>query len=337
MYFLSNIFYILIFLILYIVFASLQADKNKSPSVHTKVLYKEPLTVRNHENNQILGASPPITDKPKVPVTVPSVTVKEELVPDIDEGEPKPVSDNSKKQIFFIETTNPEGGRLELNPREACSVESAAAFHPDRDIYVIFTGPTTIVTSTQRANKMSDVLTKNYKNVYFRSVSLEGISKGTVLEEFVREKKYETSKHLSSHISDILRYLILWKYGGLFFDLDIVVMKNFDKIKKNYVCRSSNNFLMSGTMHFAGTGIGHIAAEKCLEYLRDNFDGDRWAANGPEVVTAVMKEICNTNMTSEMSTKRCQGIQVFLAALFLPITDNFMYFRERATDVAVRI
>lgn len=295
--------------------------------------------VQKHGSDQILGVSLPNMDQLVDHVTIPTFTTKEELIPDIDKGDPKPGSDQSRKQIFFIETTNPDGGLLELNPREACSIESTASFHPNRDIYVIFTGPTTMRTTLHQNNKtrMDKVLTKNYKNVHFRSVNLEQISQGTALEVFVRLKKYQDSKHLPSHLSDILRYLILWKYSGLFLDLDIVVLKNFDKLTENYVCKSSNNFLMSGTMHFAGTGIGHTAAEKCLDYLREKFDGNRWAANGPEVVTAVMKDICNTNMTQEMTTQQCQGIKVFGSGLFLPITDNFMYFKEEELSIALRL
>lgn len=301
--FLSSILYMLGFLILYIFYASLQADTNKSE--RTKVLYKELL-------NQLWDPAPLVG----------------ELIPDIDKGEPRPARENSKKQIFFFETTNLEGGPLELNPREACAVESAASFHPDRDIYVVFTGPTTLVPSNPTDNKtrMSDVLTNNFKNVHFRSVILDELSKGSALVEFVRLKKYESSKFLRSHFSDLLRYSILWKYGGLFCDLDIVVMKNFDKLGENFVCKSSHNFIQSGTMHFSGTGIGHTAVEKCCEYLRDHFDGNRWAANGPEVVAAVIKKMCNTSDTSEMTTERCQGIQVMESKLFLPIQNHKYYW-----------
>lgn len=331
---LINVFYILLFLFFYVCLSIFQSNNHKIRSGKKKVSYDDPIVVRQHGSEKIFGTYRMLDNS-----TFKTIIEKEEILDDIDKGNPKPNSENSAKQIFFIETTNPNGGPLQLNPREACAVESAALLHPDRDIYVIFTGPTILIDLKEENESFSmvDIIIKKYNNVYFRSIDINDFSKGSPLEEFVQFEKYKVSKFYSSHLSDVLRYLLLWKYGGLFFDLDVVVLRNFNLLTENFVCKSTNNFLLSGTMHLNGTGIGHIVTEKCLIYLRDHFDGNRWASNGPEVVTAVMKELCNTNVTSNMTDKNCQGIQILPTALFLPFTDNLMYFKERATKVVMTV
>ena len=40
-----------------------------------------------------------------------------------------------------------------------------------------------------------------------------------------------TPRHLYSHITDGLRYAILWKEGGYYLDFDVIVVKNLCGIR----------------------------------------------------------------------------------------------------------
>ena len=45
--------------------------------------------------------------------------------------------------------------------------------------------------------------------------------------------------------------------------------------------------------------------------MRDKFDGDDWGANGPKLVTEVMKQFCSTDELNKMTPETCLGITVF--------------------------
>ncbi|XP_063698158.1 alpha-1,4-N-acetylglucosaminyltransferase-like [Culicoides brevitarsis] len=241
------------------------------------------------------------------------------FIPDIDEGSPRPEPNKSANQIFFTETTNIDGGPLILNAREACAVESAAIFHPNRTIFVIFTGPT-----YKNNSELIKILQENYPNIHFRSAIFENITNGSPLEGFT---KFRESTFLSVHVSDALRLVLLWKYGGLFLDLDIVVLKPFDALNENFVCRAANNRLQSGTLDFSGKGIGKKVSQMCLEHLRDNFDPKLWNSNGPDLIMAVMKRICKVKIP-DMNEKRCQGMKVLAKNDFLPLGEAKQYIDQ---------
>lgn len=249
------------------------------------------------------------------------------LLQDIDTGEIVPNRDQSAKQIFFVETSHPEGGFLEINPREACAIESAAKMHPEYLIYVLFAGRIAIDLNGNSTKIVRNLLEAN-KNVHFRRLDVVKFAEGTPMEVFFKSGRYKNSKHLPTHLADILRLVTLWKYGGLYFDLDVVVIKNHAELGESFLVKSLNRMLMSGTMQFGGHGIGHTFVEDCLKDLVKHFRGGSWAGNGPDLVTRRMQALCGTRILTEMTEERCQGMKVLEMKLFLPIwyPSHKMYF-----------
>lgn len=243
---------------------------------------------------------------------------KGELLQDVDTADVVPHRDLSAKQIFFVETSHPEGGFLEINAREACAIESAAKMHPDYNIYVLFVGRIAI-DPNGNCTKMVRNLIKANPNVYFRRIDIEQFSKTTPMEKFFESGRYKNSKHLSVHLADILRLVALWRYGGLYFDLDVVVIRNHKELGENFLAATTNIMLMSGTMQFSGNGVGHVFVDECLKDLDKHFRGGSWGGNGPDLVTRQMKKFCGTRNTTEMTEERCQGMKVLDKSLFLPI------------------
>ena len=64
-----------------------------------------------------------------------------------------------------------------------------------------------------------------YPNIKIRHVSLEKYFEDTPLRAWYKTGLLRTSHWPRSHASDVLRYLTLWKYGGTYLDLDVVVTR----------------------------------------------------------------------------------------------------------------
>ena len=64
-----------------------------------------------------------------------------------------------------------------------------------------------------------------YPNIKFWRINLQSVMFGTPLEDWDYLSAFNGSSWPLEHSSDIVRLLMLWKYGGLYLDLDFVVLK----------------------------------------------------------------------------------------------------------------
>lgn len=248
------------------------------------------------------------------------------LLKNIDEGKIRPTPDQSSRQIFFLETSHPEGAHLQLNERKACAIESAAYMHPNHKIFVLIIGNTTIDFNSKGSKNYKNLI-RNYPNIFFRRLDIHEFMTDTPLESFHKWKVLNQSKNYNVYLADILRLVALYKYGGLYFDTDVVVLKNFENLGENYMCIASHYLLMSGTFQFSSVGVGHETVEAFLKNALNQFNGNTWGSNGPLLVTRVMKRICNAKNTEMMNAKSCNGINILSRKTFLPISyQNFMYY-----------
>lgn len=129
--------------------------------------------------------------------------------------------------IFFHETSCASAsgnGDLVFTNRQACAVESAARANPDADVYVLFLSPVRLKNILETRNVAIQALL-SYSNIYFKHVTLSRYVEGTPLESWYKTGALKNSQWPTSHASDVMRYLTLWKYSGTYLDLDMVVLK----------------------------------------------------------------------------------------------------------------
>uniref|UniRef100_A0A6P7FTH1 Lactosylceramide 4-alpha-galactosyltransferase-like n=1 Tax=Diabrotica virgifera virgifera TaxID=50390 RepID=A0A6P7FTH1_DIAVI len=238
-----------------------------------------------------------------------------ESLPNILHFNPRP-----GKSIFFHETScnSFEHGKIVINSRQACAVESAAKMNPDLDVYLLYASPGIFRFEGNESDHFLKSLL-SYKNVRILHLNYGNYVKGTPLETLWTSGEIENSKYAVSHASDVLRYLTLWKYGGIYLDLDVVVIKSLQDLPLNYAGLQTKKQVAAGVVSFEADGFGHSLAEKCVNKLKHNFYGRKWGRNGPGIVTSVMMESCNVTIASEMLTKNCTGLKMYPMETFYPI------------------
>lgn len=103
-------------------------------------------------------------------------------------------------------------------------------------------------TNVVRLNHSSliDAITA-YSNVHLRLLNLFEFSRNTPLETFIHTDKLDKSKFQVSHTSDVLRILTLWKYGGTYLDLDVIVLRNTSQ--KNFACREDGKIINGAVLN----------------------------------------------------------------------------------------
>lgn len=133
----------------------------------------------------------------------------------------------------------------------------------------------------------------------------------------------------------------LYKYGGLYLDLDTVMIKNISSLGSNYAGPESKSTVANGIMHMdPKTNIGRKVAEGCLKFvsvtssqlfqiiinitifyslIRDKYNPFKWSANGPGAITSILGNICGTTTTKDMSREICDGFMIYHMSYFFGI------------------
>jgi lactosylceramide 4-alpha-galactosyltransferase len=216
------------------------------------------------------------------------------------------------ENIFFVDT-NESTENVTISFRQACAIESAALANVEPKIFLIFT-------SEKRFKNLE--ITENLKyllslpNLNINFVDLKSFSVGTPMENFIVSGALEKSKFRQSHTSDIMRMLLLWKFGGTYLDTDMIVRKKIDSVQSNFACAESEEYMNGAIINF-DLKIGKKLIEIFIEDLIANFSGTEYSQNGPFLVTRVLKKLCNTKIISGM--KECQGFHVLPKEKCYPI------------------
>lgn len=70
-------------------------------------------------------------------------------------------------------------------------------------------------------------------------------------------------------MSDFLRFLVLYKYGGIYLDTDVIVQKNLNELPANFLGKEVSNKMKIIGVNNAVLGfqdeIGHGIMELCLK------------------------------------------------------------------------
>lgn len=205
--------------------------------------------------------------------------------------------------IFFILTTLTKDGTIHLTPRQACAIESAARANPDWKVFPLFV-------FARWFNTTSDPYINSFLrfcNIRMRYVNLDTIAVGSPVEKLFAEGALNKSSYIVEHTADVLRILILYKYGGTYIDTDVVVRRTFNQMLPNYLGSEGSGYVANGVINLEATGFGHQFAEACLNDLAQHFNGQQWAANGPFMVTRNLQKFCNTTDITKMTREQCAG------------------------------
>lgn len=108
--------------------------------------------------------------------------------------------------------------------RQACAIESAAKANSNSDIFVLFVTP---VGFGKNGSELPPILQalQSYPNIYFRNLNITKAVANTPAEKWIPSGELFKSKYLSVHMSDFLRLVVLFHFGGTYMDLDYIIIK----------------------------------------------------------------------------------------------------------------
>lgn len=175
-----------------------------------------------------------------------------------DEGALTPLSELVKfrpNAIYFIESSC-EG----LTSRQACSIEAAARAHPGRQINVLFTSP--VSWDKYKANGLPII--NAMSNTEVIRIHIEDYAKGTPFYDILKKKPL-TTNDINMKIGDILKYVTIYKYSGVYLGLDVLVASSFDDFSDNWIVKDGPASISANIFSFSGNKNGRSLAEIVLK------------------------------------------------------------------------
>lgn len=139
--------------------------------------------------------------------------------------------------------------------RQACAIESAALHNPNHDVFVIFFASPVGIKRNKSLPQFYDKL-RMYSNIHMRNMNLWRYSIGTPIAEWLKTDQLFKSAYLFEHIADIFRMITLFRFGGYYMDLDVIVLKNIDDLGENFIGNDWGFVLNTAFLHLNNYGIG---------------------------------------------------------------------------------
>ena len=204
--------------------------------------------------------------------------------------------------MFFIETS----GRSWLTPREACTLESAEKFS-NLDINMIFVAKELdlndnstcyLYQNSKKIRKKLKILknlillltlspfrSDNWSNeihifkflLSFYTINITEAVKNTPIENLYNLPEFKSSPNRMTHLSDSLRLVLIYKFGGFYSDIDMIVIKDMSKLR--------NVFANIGVRHIPN---GEFQLEKnhrimlpILTKIKEEYKGQGRTEIGP--------------------------------------------------------
>ena len=186
---------------------------------------------------------------------------------DLESVESSLIEDN--KKIFFIETSD----KKYFTPREACAVESASRMS-NLNVYFLRRSSTLSLQFNATCQ-----LYQHFKNIKFLKININQVFRNTPLEGFDQLEAFTQSNWTLSHLSDSLRFAVIYKYGGFYSDLDTVTIKDLSNFENVFASsKEAGNILYSGNFHLHQH---HPLLENLMKNVMKNYKGMKRTEIGP--------------------------------------------------------
>lgn len=243
-----------------------------------------------------------------------------------------------EKKIYFLETS----GAQCLRPRQACAVESAAIANPDMEIYLHMAAeappgkPESDEGEGLERHCVTMDLIRAFPNV---NIVREGVTKyliDTPLESLIAE--FEQSEYSYQHMSDAIRVALLHKLGGIYLDLDVVVLRSLRHFRNaaGHVYIDGQSSVENGLLVF---DRGSAFLSFLMRYMKQAFKPDERSVIGPSALTRAFRLYCHHSSTKisdsipEHACHKGTKINLFNGSSFNPIgyMEKDLFFKEQFT------
>ncbi|KAM4771190.1 alpha-1,4-N-acetylglucosaminyltransferase [Rhinophrynus dorsalis] len=212
--------------------------------------------------------------------------------------------------IIFLETT----ARMKLPSLVLCSIESAARVYHDRPVAFFMKGLSDINTTDENRVRKRYPTLLPFDNVYLFPLIMEELFKDTPLLPWYMKIDPEKELYWVHVSSDGCRLASIWKYGGIYFDTDVISIRPVPD--KNFLAAQQSQTSSNGVF---GLSPHHDFSWICMNNFVQDYRGEVWGYQGPILFTRVLKQLCNLPDFKAVEDVLCGNISFLNPQRFYPI------------------
>lgn len=239
------------------------------------------------------------------------------------EPERKEASSGTNRSFFFLETA----GASCISARQSCAIESAARRNPQMNVILFTAG------EMNWKCRYLDVLSK-LPNFQYQYPSFEALFEDSVLGTWYRNGTWKRSPFRVNHLSDAMRILVLWKFGGIYADMDVVVLASVSELR-NSVSRELFPAVGNSVLVF---DKGHPFLLDCMKDFAMSYRPGVWAYNGPRLLERVLLKYCPEKALRGQQYVNCSEVTVLPERAFYPVhqTEWETLFQPKALGKVIK-
>ncbi|KAL1537572.1 lactosylceramide 4-alpha-galactosyltransferase [Salvia divinorum] len=205
--------------------------------------------------------------------------------------------------------------------RQQRGLESLLHHHPDACVVVF--------SETIELNFFSGFVKDGYK-VAVVMPNLDELLKDTPTHIFASVwHEWKKTKHYPVHYSELIRLASIYKYGGIYLDSDIVVLKPLSELNNTvgYEDKLGDKSLNGAVMVFRKHSPFILS---CLEEFYASYDDAQLRWNGADLLTRVAKQFLSSKDTADVNGE----LRLQPSSAFFPFDHNTIarYFTAPQTE-----
>ncbi|KAL1477781.1 hypothetical protein MTO96_017045 [Rhipicephalus appendiculatus] len=163
--------------------------------------------------------------------------------------------------IWFVESSN----ETCLKGRQACSIESASLHNPSARVLLLTTGQLSPDCDYYKA-------LSSLENFASFKLNLTDTFSDTPIYSWYKSRNWTKGPYGIEDLSDGIRLAVLWKYGGIYLDLDVIVLNGLLELN-NSVMFEVTGQLTNSVLYFDKT---HPFIGEALKRCAEEYNAVRW-------------------------------------------------------------
>ncbi|XP_048460180.1 alpha-1,4-N-acetylglucosaminyltransferase-like isoform X2 [Rhincodon typus] len=213
--------------------------------------------------------------------------------------------------IMFVETTD----SMEPSALAVCSVESASLRNPDKPVYYFLKGFSGNLSHYPHVQYEAIHALSLLRNVTIFPLRPKALFWETPLSSWYEQVNPYWEKYWTHVLADACRLALLWKYGGIYLDTDIISLKSLGL--QNFLCAEGYQTANNAALGFEKR---HEFIWECMQDYVRNYEGRTWGYQGPALMSRVLKRWCQSDDLSQFFNLQCKGISYLSPNYFYPIS-----------------
>ena len=139
-------------------------------------------------------------------------------------------------------------------------------------------------------NTTCQLYMSGHSNIHFYTLNITSLALNTPLQTFFQEAGYNESANsvVFVHLSDALRVLLVWKFGGLYLDTDYVVLNDMSHYQNITVEKGAGD--MAVTNNAFAFSAGHPYLEVVMLHMAESYRPGCWTCIGPDLLTKSLQQ-----------------------------------------------